>query len=45
MTLEGSIKENINELIYEAIETIGGKKPNRRQNSEWILHMQLLKYK
>ena len=26
MSLEGSIKENIDELIYEAIETIRGKK-------------------
>ena len=26
MLLEGSIKENIDELIYEAIETIRGKK-------------------
>ena len=26
MSLEGSIKENIGELIYEAIETISGKK-------------------
>ena len=26
MSLEGSIKENIDELIYEATETIRGKK-------------------
>ena len=26
MSCEGSIKENIDELIYEAIETIRGKK-------------------
>ena len=26
MSLEGSIKDNIDELIYEAIETIRGKK-------------------
>ena len=26
MSLEGSIKENTDELIYEAIETIRGKK-------------------
>ena len=26
MSLKGSIKENIDELIYEAIETIRGKK-------------------
>ena len=26
MSLEGSIKDNIDELIYEAIETIWGKK-------------------
>ena len=26
MSLEGSIKENIDELIYEAIEKIRGKK-------------------
>ena len=40
MSLEGSIKENIDELIYEAIETIRGKKA---QNFKWILRLQLLK--
>ena len=33
MSLEGSIKENINELIYEAIETIRGKNTKFRMNS------------
>ena len=28
MSLEGSVKENINELIYETIETISGKFPS-----------------
>ena len=31
MSLEGSIKENIDELIYEAIETIRGKKNTKLQ--------------
>ena len=39
MSLEGSIKKNVDELIYEAIETIRGKKhkiPNELSNCNYL---------